>query len=112
MARTESYRKWSAEEVEFLIANYDSLTAEAIADALNRTPDSIWEKSSQEGLRKHTKRHARDEDGPWYCPSCGKTKPKEEFSKGANGKGSAYCRVCLNAKQAERRESKKKRSSQ
>ena len=106
MARTETYQRWGADEIDYLTDNYDSLTAEAIADALNRTPDSIWEKSSQLGLRKHKKRHERDVDGPWQCPSCDKTKPKEEFGKSSSGRGSPYCKKCTADKQRDRRNKK------
>lgn len=107
MSRTETYAKWTVEEVEFLVENYDDLTAEAIAEALDRTPDSVWEKAGREGLRKHRKRHQRDPDGPWVCPECGKTKPKEEFGNSSSGRGSAYCKECGNRKQRERRRASK-----
>lgn len=103
MSRTETYRRWTAEEVRFLTENYDTMTAEAIADALQRTPDSVWEKSGRVGLRKHAKRHQRDEEGPWHCPACNKTKPKEEFGKSSSGRGSPYCKTCTSRKQADKR---------
>lgn len=108
MARTESYRRWSDEEISYLTEQYGKATADLIAVALDRTTDSVWEKADRLGLRKHRKRHQRDPDGPWYCPECGKTKPKEEFNKGRDDRGSAYCKDCTNLKQAERRKKKKK----
>lgn len=108
MSKTETYRKWTADEVEFLHENYDAMTAQAIARELQRTPDSVWEKSGREGLRKHAKRHARNEEGPWHCPKCNKDKPKDDFGKGSGGRGSAYCTACTNRTQNERRREKRK----
>ena len=108
MSKTETYRTWTADEISYLHENYDSMTAEAIANALARTKDSVWEKADQENLRKHAKRHARNAEGPWHCPACGKSKPKEEFNNHSRGRGSAYCKECSRRKQRERRQAKKK----
>lgn len=96
MSKPQTYRKWSAEEVNFLHRNYGALTADEIADHLQRTADSIWEKAGREGLRKHAKRHQRSVDGPWHCPKCDKTKPQDEFYKNGSRRGSPYCIECTN----------------
>lgn len=57
MSRTKTYRRWTAEEVEYLHQNYAALTAEQIAEALSRTADSVWEKAVREGLVKRGKRN-------------------------------------------------------
>lgn len=109
MAQRKTLVRWSAEEVEFLVANYGEMTAEAIANALDRTPDSILEKANREGLRKKRRSQARDADGPWYCPECTRTLPKEDFSVSKAGKGSAYCRSCVAQKAKERRAGQKRK---
>lgn len=109
MAKTESYKRWTTEEIDYLHEQYDKVTADLIAQTLNRTVDSVWEKADREGLRKHRKRHQRTPDGPWYCPECGRTKPKEEFNKGRDDRGSAYCKECTNRKHAEYRQNRKKK---
>jgi hypothetical protein len=88
MARRESYQRWTAAELDYLAENYSDETAADIARALGRTPDSVWEKATRQGLRKHAKRHARSAEGPWHCPKCSRTKPIEEFGK------SDYCKEC------------------
>lgn len=108
MAKTNSYKRWTAEEIEYLISNYGTLTADVIAETLDRTLDSVWDKAEHEGIRKHKKRHERSEDGPWHCPDCNSTKPKEEFGKSSRGKGTAYCRLCINKRQKDKRSENRK----
>lgn len=107
MAKVESYKLWSADEVKFLHDNYGKMTADELATALNRTKQSVWEKCAHEGLRKHAQRHVRTPEGPWHCPRCEQTKPIDQFGKSASGKGSAYCKQCTNEIQRERRKLKK-----
>mgnify|MGYP000539449701 CR=1 FL=1 len=47
-----SYRKWTEEEVEFLINNYHHMTSEEIGKILNRPPQMVRWKARQLGLKK------------------------------------------------------------
>jgi hypothetical protein len=45
-------RRWTAEEDDFLITNYESMTAGEIAARLDRTEDSVWIRARLHGLDK------------------------------------------------------------
>lgn len=53
--KTNTNKKWSDQEVEFLVMNYNSMTHEEIAFALGRTKQSIQKKLHYIDLRKYSK---------------------------------------------------------
>lgn len=93
MPKKEKYRRWSQTEVDYLLANYDELTARAIADALNRTPEAVWDQANKQGMRKYARVTTRDTEGPWLCGSCKKVKIKENFPN----RDSSLCNDCKEA---------------
>lgn len=50
--------------------------------------------AEREPIRRHKLVRERNVDGPWLCPGCRKTKPKNQFGKTKDGRGTARCLEC------------------
>lgn len=56
MSRTNTYRRWTADEIAYLWKHYHGQTAAEIASSLDRTEDSVFEKAVREGLAKRPRK--------------------------------------------------------
>ena len=104
-------RKWTQEELDYLIESYNSLDIKVkeIAQALNRGQDSVVKKAKSLGLKKFKVSDIPVPEGHKVCRNCRKIKPLDEFHRRKNNSidGRDFiCRTCSSLKTKERRNQK------
>lgn len=86
-------KKWTDEEIEFLKKHYPYEDTDYIAETLNRTSHSIYNKAMRLGIKKH-----KDilPDGYKKCSKCKKILPIDEFfiNHKTGGIYNSHCKSC------------------